>query len=171
MKPYVIILSALVLFGCASPPKPDFFPAIQTSPIEILDLIAWEDNTLFEVNTIPINIIKVLYNYNYKYINYTQTILQDGDTGYAGPVSIFERRDASYDDSDDTFLFHGIFYPFESLADDSDENSETTVYRDIWMVFSQEENYGLFMDPNWIQTNKEGYTVQDNYSLIKRIVE
>jgi hypothetical protein len=169
MKPCVIILSIFVLFGCVSGPKPEVFPVIQSSPIEILDLISWEDGTLFEVNAVPVNIIKVLYNYNYKYLNYTQSILQNEDGGIEGPFSVYTRSDASYDDSDDTFLFHGKFYPSESL----DEDSEITVsvYRDIWLVFSQEEDYKLFMIPNKLETDKDSYTVQANYSLIKRILD
>jgi hypothetical protein len=159
MKPHVIILSVLIVAGCASAPN---YPAIQSNPIEILDLIPCEDNTLFEINAIPVNIIKVLYNYNYKYINFTQSIRQDGDTVFEGPVSIFIRSDAYYDDNDDTFVFQGKFYPDES---------GTVTYRDIWMVFSQEENYKLFMDHNTLKTAKEGYAVQNNYSLKKRIVE
>jgi hypothetical protein len=159
MKPHVIILSAVIVSGCASVPE---YPAIKSNPIEILDLISWEDNTLFEVNAIPVNIIRVLYNYNYRYINFTQSILQNGDAAFEGPVSIFIRSDAYYDTSDDTFVFQGRFYPAES---------GTVTYRDIWMIFSQEENYKLFMDHNVLKTEKEGYAVQANYSLKKRTVE
>jgi hypothetical protein len=168
MKKYVIFFSTLVLFGCVSAPEPEpDYPAIQTNPIEILDLIPWEDGRLDEVNAVPLGIIKVLYHYNYKYINFTQSKLQEGDTLFVVPYSIFTRSDASYDDSDDTFLFYGRFYPPES----SNEVSEGVMYRDIWLVFSQEEKYKLFMIPNNIETDKEGYAIQDNYVLKKRTIE
>ena len=159
----LLILSTLLGAGCASQPVEAPPPAVViVNAIEILDLIPWEDGALFEINPVPNNIIKLLYTYGYKYINLTQSMLEYGDTVFEGPLSIFTRIDAIYDDSDDTFVFQGKFYPDEEGA---------ITYRDIWLLFSREENYRLFLDPKNIKTEKESLTILDDYSLTKRIID
>jgi hypothetical protein len=122
-----------ILIGCASN------SGIKKSDWEkILDEIPWENRMTGSVvgdeNNLPDDIFSVLYRHRYQYVNSSHKILRQQD-GREITESIYElkRENASYDPNDDTFVFIGEFYPSES---------------NIWLVFSKDENYELFIGPD-----------------------
>jgi hypothetical protein len=127
-------LLVCILTGCASAPE---IPVIEKPFWEqILDEIPWEDrivgNVVGEVNYLPDDMFSVLYKYGYQYANSTHQAQRRDGFEIVERIYELKREYASYDPSDDTFVFIGEFYPDES---------------NIWLVFSKDENYALFAGP------------------------
>jgi hypothetical protein len=129
-----LLLCILTLSGCASVPEK---PVVEKPFWErILDEIPWEDRITESIVgdelTLPDIILSVLYRYGYQYVNATYQIQRKDGLDTAERIYELERKYASYDPSDDTFLFIGQLYPDEST---------------IWLLFSKNEDYDLYAGP------------------------
>jgi hypothetical protein len=121
-----IVFFCLILVGCASQKISKPFWE------EILDSIQWDDTVTGyisgETNVLPEDMFRIMYNNGYKFVNSTHKA--DGEA--EDQVYALERERASYDPSDDTFVFIGTFYPTEAP---------------IWLIFSKDEDYALYLGP------------------------
>jgi hypothetical protein len=118
--------------SCTSkPPDKEFWQVI-------LDSIPWENKISGYVSmgmlTIPDELINVMYDNGYQYVNSTY-LKEDIDEH----IYELKKENVSYDAFDDTFVFEGEFYPDES---------------NIWLVFSKDKNYPLYMGPEDINSGK-----------------
>ncbi|GHT96155.1 hypothetical protein FACS1894141_5990 [Spirochaetia bacterium] len=136
-----------ILAACASAPEiPEPEIPVIAKPFweTILDDIPWENrisgNVAADVHTLPDDLFSVMIRYGYRYVNATYKIRQEDALGIIDNIYELKREDASYDESDDTFMFVGEFYPDE-------EN--------IWLIFSKESDYALFAEPD--ELNKKDY--------------
>jgi hypothetical protein len=110
----------------------------------MLDEIPWENRIIGsvaeDVNNLPDEVFRVMYSYGYQYVNSTHKILQKDGPETEERIYELRREDASYDPTDDTFMFIGEFYPDET---------------NIWLIFSKESDYDLFAEPD--ELHKEEY--------------
>jgi hypothetical protein len=134
-----------ILTGCASVPE---IPLVE-KPLweQILDEIPWENrivgNVVEDENYLPDDMFSVLYKYGYQYVNSTHQIHRKDGLEMGERIYELERENASYDPSDDTFIFIGEFYPDES---------------NIWLIFSKDENYDLFAGPESLEGEEYRYS-------------
>ncbi|GHU84888.1 hypothetical protein FACS189473_3150 [Spirochaetia bacterium] len=131
-----------ILIGCASTPE---VPVIEKTQWEkILDEIPWENRILGSAmgdeNNLPDDLFSVLYGYGYQYVNSTHKIRLEDELAARESIYEIKREDASYDESDDTFMFAGEFYPDGA---------------NIWLIFSKDKDYELFAEPD--ENNKKDY--------------
>jgi hypothetical protein len=123
-----------ILTGCASAPE----TPLTEKPLweQILDEIPWENrivgSVVLDENILPDDMFRVMYKYGYQYVNSTHQAERKDGLEIGERIYELERGYASYDPSDDTFVFIGVFYPEES---------------NIWLVFSKDKNYELFAGP------------------------
>jgi hypothetical protein len=132
-----------ILTGCASAPET---PVVETPFWErIFDEIPWENrivgSIVAEVNILPNDLFQVMLKYGYQYANSTHQVQRKEGIEVGERIYELEREYASYDPSDDTFVFIGTFYPDESKY--------------IWILFTKDEDYLLYPGP--LNQEKEEY--------------
>ncbi|GHT59129.1 hypothetical protein FACS1894109_14480 [Spirochaetia bacterium] len=148
MRPLVFAGILFILVSCASAPEIPILEPLIESPFweKILEEIPWEGPNRMvgsieeDENKLPPEVFGVMVGYGYRYVNSTHKIRQED--GIEIDYSIYEikREGASYDPSDDTFMFIGEFYPDEA---------------NIWLIFSKDKDYPLFAEPD--ELNKKEY--------------
>ncbi|GHV31294.1 hypothetical protein AGMMS4952_19750 [Spirochaetia bacterium] len=133
-----------ILIGCASTPKNP--PVEEPFWEQILNEIPWGNrivgSVLAEENILPDDMFMVMYKYGYQYVNSTHQIERKDGLEIGERIYELEREYASYDSSDDTFVFIGEFYPDESK---------------IWLVFSKDADYELFAGPGSLEGEEYRY--------------
>jgi hypothetical protein len=124
-----------ILAACTSAPE---VPPVEKPFWElILDEIPWDNRIVGSViedeNILPDDMFSVLYKYGYQYVNSTHQVQRKDGQEPEERIYELKRENASYDPSDDTFVFIGEFYPDESH---------------IWLIFSKDEDYALYAGPS-----------------------
>jgi hypothetical protein len=140
-KNSLIFFSILLIASCISVPPPE-----KESWQVILDSIPWEnriigdvsnriiDNVPISMLSIPNDLSNVLYDYGYQYVNSTYLKAEIEEQVYE-----LKKEHATYYTDDDTFAFAGEFFPDGSS---------------IWLVFSKDKDYALYMGPEDINNGK-----------------
>jgi hypothetical protein len=130
-KNIFIFFTILLLASCKSTRPPEFWQII-------IDSIPWEDRIIGYVSmgalTVPDGLSSIMYDNGYLYVNSTYLKEELEEHIYE-----LKRENTTYYSDDDTFVFAGEFYPDGS---------------NIWLVFSKDENYSLWMGPNDINDGK-----------------
>jgi hypothetical protein len=129
-----------ILAGCASSPPAEEEPFWE----KILDEVPWEERILGSIeadeNTLPDELLSVMFQYGYQYINSTHKKRLENGLELGDSIYELKREYATYDPSDDTFMFIGEFYRDQA---------------NIWLIFSKDIGYSLFAEPD--PENKSEY--------------